>query len=96
MVGTGAVVAGCFVGAAAGLTICSGLDSVAIGEATVGAGLGRGVPVGIGCEVAVGRVVGVTTSAGPGALEQASDAGKPVRINIQARNFPGINGGLRT
>jgi hypothetical protein len=33
---------------------------------------------------------------GPDALEQANDAGKPVRISANARNFPGINLGPRS
>ena len=93
-VGSGAGVAGCFAAGAAGLAICSGLGSVAPEELTVGDGLGRRVAVGVGFEVRVGRRVGVAASMGPDALEQASDASKPVRISANPKNFPGIN--LRT
>ncbi len=90
-VGSGAGVAGCFVAGAAGLAICSGLDSVASEELTVGDGLGRRVAVGVGFAARVGRRVGVGASMGTDALEQASDASKPVRISAKPRNFPGIN-----
>ena len=60
----------------------------------MGDGLGRRVAEGVGFAVRVGRRVGVAGSMGPDALEQASDASKPVRISANARNFPGIN--LRT
>lgn len=92
--GLGAGVAGCFAAGAAGLAICSGLDLVASEELTVGDGLGRRFAVGVGFEVSVGRRVGVAASMGPDALEQASDASKPVRISANPQNFPGIN--LRT